>query len=189
MDDREVTGLVERVLEGDRNSFHPIVEEFTPPLYNLARKMVGSAEEAQDVVQETFFRAYRDLGRYDPSTRFFSWLYGICVHVGYDALKRRRREAGRKDPLEGMEDRLPDGGSDAHAAYESRQREERLRACLLKLPESQRSALILRYQLDLSLEEVAQVLGVGLSAAKMRIQRGLGALREHCGDFGPRGET
>lgn len=187
MDDREVARLVNRVLAGERESFHPIVREFTPVLYNLARKMGASADDAMEIVQETFLRAFRDLGRYDSTSRFFCWIYGIGVNVCYDAGKRRKRGAERESPLDANSELVPAEGPDAQAIYEARQRQVRLRECLGRLPESQRSALLLRYQADLTLEEVSAVLHVKLSAAKMRIQRGLDALRDQCHGLDPGG--
>lgn len=184
MDDREVAMLVARVQEGDAPSFQPIVREFTPPLYNLARKMLSGSEDAADAVQESFYRAYRDIAKFDGRTRFFSWLYGICVNVCYDAGKRRKRHMEREAPLDEGEAAQPEGKESALEILESRQIQEALRACLQKIPAPQRAALLLRYQEDLSVDEVAQALDIGLSAAKMRISRGLSALQAVCKDSG-----
>ena len=188
MDDREVASLVDSVLAGDRESFHPLVREFTPVIYNLARKMGASTDDGMEIVQETFLRAFRDLGRYDRTSRFFCWIYGIAVNVCYDAGKRRQRSAQREAPLDLEAELVPSGEADAHMALEAKQRRARLRECLARLPESQRSALLLRYQADLSLEEVSAALNVKLSAVKMRVQRGLDALREQCGELRPGGQ-
>jgi RNA polymerase sigma-70 factor, ECF subfamily len=179
MEEREVEALLERVMDGEPDRFAPLVEAYTPALYNLAYKMLGGSSEATDVVQETFFRAYRDLGRFDGRTRFYSWLCGICVNVCYDAGKRRKRAWEREQPLpEDGADRLPGKGPDAEAAMMAAQDEAGVRGCLGRLPETLRAALLLRYQEDLSLQEVADQLRIGLSATKMRVQRGLALLKE-----------
>jgi RNA polymerase sigma-70 factor (ECF subfamily) len=131
------------------------------------------------VVQETFFRAYRDLGRFDGRTRFYSWLCGICVNVCYDFGKRRRRAWEREQPLsEDGGDRLAGSGPNAEEGLVVAQEEARVRGCLGRIPETLRAALLLRYQEDLSLQEVADQLRIGLSAAKMRVQRGLALMKE-----------
>ncbi len=179
MEEREVEALLERVLDGEPDRFAPIVEAYTPALFNLAYKMLNGSSETTDVVQETFFRAYRDLGRFDGRTRFYSWLCGICVNVCYDTGKRRRRAWDREQPLpeEGAE-AIAVHGPDAEASLMAAQDEAGVRRCLGRLPETLRAALLLRYQEDLSLQEVADQLCIGLSAAKMRVQRGLGLMKE-----------
>jgi RNA polymerase sigma-70 factor, ECF subfamily len=179
MEEREVEVLLERVLDGEPDRFAPLVEAYTPALYGLAYKMLGGSSEAADVVQETFFRAYRDLGRFDGRTRFYSWLCGICVNVCYDAGKRRRRAWERERPLpEAGADRLAGSGPNPEAELMAAQDEAGVRGCLGRLPETLRAALLLRYQEDLSLQELAGQLRIGLSAAKMRLQRGLALMKE-----------
>ena len=179
MEEREVQGLLERVLDGEPDRFAPLVEAYTPALYNLAHKMLGGSTEASDVVQETFFRAYRDLGRFDGRTRFYSWLCGICVNVSYDAGKRRRRSWEREEPMtEGAEERLAGNRLNAEEELIAFQEETKLRGCLGRIPLTLRAALLLRYQEDLSLQEVADQLKIGLSATKMRVQRGLALMKE-----------
>ena len=188
MDESEVRERIEEVLAGDGRSFEPIVRTFTPALFNLASKMAGPGTEPSDIVQETFLRAYRDLGRYDGRAPFSSWIYGICVNVSYDAGKRRRRAWEREKPLgDGESEALAHPAPGAEAEILARQEAGRLRECLGKLPETLRSALLLRYQEDLPLEAVAQSLSIGLSAAKMRVQRGLEQLRGLCRDAAPGG--
>jgi RNA polymerase sigma-70 factor (ECF subfamily) len=189
MDDREAQMLVENVLNGDPESFAPLVRGYTPPLYNLAFKMTGGAEPAAEAVQETFFRAYRDLGKYDGRARVLAWLYGICVNVCYDAGKRRKRSFEREQPIEdAAEASLVSVQPSAEEALASRQEEGWLRGCLGRLPESLRAAVLLRYQEELPVGEVAAQLRIGVSAAKMRIQRGIEMLRALCAEA-PRGGT
>ena len=177
MNDREVAMLIQNTLDGDPASFHPVVHEYTPALFNLAFKMCGDAQETEDIVQETFFRAYRDLGRWNPEKRFFNWLYGICVNVSYSAGKRRSRVRRRETNL--AENAAPDTDPESNpaASLDRKTAGRSVTRALLRLPESLRAALLLRYQEDLPVRDVAGSLGIGLSAAKMRIRRGLEALR------------
>ena len=177
MEEAEVQRRIRAALEGNPERFAPLVEAYTPALFNLAAKMTGSRQEAEEIVQETFFRAYRSLGKFDGRTRFLSWLFGIAVNVCRDAVRRNRR-AGSASAVEDLPDEPASRGArPADEGLAARQEEERLRRCLVRLPETLRPALLLRYQEELSLAEVAEVLRIGISAAKMRIQRGLDQLR------------
>ena len=174
MDEAEVLERIQAALDGEPERFAPLVHAYSPGLFNLAAKMTGSRDRATEIVQETFFRAYRDLGRFDGRSRFQSWLFGICVNVCYDDGKRWRRAAMQgQEPLES----LPGAAEGADDSLAARQEEARMRRCLERLPETLRAAVLLRFQEDLALGEVAKSLGIGLSAAKMRIARGLDQLR------------
>jgi RNA polymerase sigma-70 factor (ECF subfamily) len=174
MDEADVLERIQDALDGEPERFAPLVHAYSPGLFNLAAKMTGSRDHATEIVQETFFRAYRDLGRFDGRSRFQSWLYGICVNVCHDAGKRRKRAAMHgQEALESLSDTAA-GADDSLAA---RQEEARMRRCLERLPETLRAAVLLRFHEDMALGEVAKSLGIGLSAAKMRVARGLGQLR------------
>jgi RNA polymerase sigma-70 factor (ECF subfamily) len=177
MEEAEVQRRVRAALEGEPERFSPVVEAYTPALFNLAVKMTGSREQAEEIVQETFFRAYRNLGKFDGSSRFVSWLCGIAVNVCRDAGKRSRRTATAPNLDELPAEPAAGGAEPADDRLVSMQEEERVRRCLIRLPETLRSALLLRYQEDLSLAEVATILRIGLSATKMRVQRGLNRLK------------
>lgn len=184
MEEWEVQYRLKAVLQGEPERFAAIVETFTPALFNFAAKMTGRREDAGEVVQETFFRAYRDLARFDGRARFLSWLFGICVNICRDQGKARRRER----PL-ATGDAREEAVSPVPATFDeqlaARRDEERLRRCLSDLPVTLRAAVLLRYHEDLSLADVARRLKIGLSAAKMRVHRGLDLLRE-CMESGSR---
>ncbi len=177
MEEWEVQHRIRAVLRGEPERFAPIVEVFTPALFNFAAKMTGRRDDAGEIVQETFFRAYRDLAKFDGRTRFLSWLFGICANICYDHGKKRRRGA-RTVSMEGAwADAAPGGSVPIEENLSTRQDEARLRRCLSGLPVALRAAVLLRYHEDMTLAEVALRLRIGLSAAKMRIHRGLDLLR------------
>jgi RNA polymerase sigma-70 factor (ECF subfamily) len=177
MEEWEVQHRIRAVLRGEPERFTPIVEDFTPALFNFAAKMAGRRDDAGEIVQETFFRAYRDLAKFDGRTRFLSWLFGICANICYDHGKKRRRQS-RTVPVDSVrEDALSDPASPASDRIMAGQDERRLLECLSGLPVALRAAVLLRYHEDMTLAEVALRLRIGLSAAKMRIHRGLDLLR------------
>ncbi len=177
MEEREVQHRIRAVLAGEPERFAPIVEAFTPALFNFAAKMTGRRDDAGEIVQETFFRAYRDLAKFDGRTRLLSWLFGICTNVCYDHGKKRRRQNRTVAVEDVREVALSDPASPAIERLSAAQDERKLLACLSALPRTLLAALLLRYQEDLPLAEVALRLRIGLSAAKMRVRRGLELLR------------
>ncbi len=177
MDQRQAKDIVRRVLEGDTNAYALLVDAYKNPILQLAYRMTGSLQDADDLAQEAFIRAFRNLHRYDMDRPFFTWLYTVAINGIRNHLKKKQREDSgfvRSDRSEeaaddtpGMEDRLDE-------AREA----ERLESTLRRLPADQREALVLRFYQELSLEETSEVLGVTLSAAKMRIYRGLERLKQ-----------
>jgi RNA polymerase sigma-70 factor (ECF subfamily) len=169
--------IVRRVLEGETEAYALLVDAYKDPILRLAFRMTGNLQDADDLAQDAFVRAFRNLHRYDRERPFFTWLYTVALNGIRNHLKKRKRQergdaesAAEGDEAEdtpGMEERL-DEARDA----------ERLDRALRRLPAEQREALVLRFYQGLSLEETSEVMGVSLSAAKMRIYRGLERLKQ-----------
>lgn len=161
MEDREA---VRRVLRGEKQAFGHIVEAHYPRCLRYATRMLGSREDAEDVVQESFVRAYRALGNYDERGQFQAWLFQILVN-------RCRSRAGQKDrkanwvPVEEAID-LP-----ARVKEEDALQNRRVAQALQQLPVEDREALVLKYVEDLSYPEMSKQTGSGVSALKMRVKR------------------
>ena len=166
--------LVHEILSGDVDSYALLVKRYQKPIYNLMLRMTGSEQDAIDLTQETFVRAYEKLERFNPSAPFFPWLYTMGLNLARDFLRRAKRspiesyESDNNFSLEiGQDDRLADQ-IDVQDVLEG----------LKTLPMDYREALLLRFHEGLSVSEVAYALGLSLSAAKMRIHRGLLKLRQ-----------
>lgn len=156
--------LVATCLRGDREAFGRLVERHQDAVYNLAYRMTGNAAEAADLAQEAFIRAYERLVQYKPEYAFRNWVMGICANFSRSRFRsRRRREEAERQHLELAE-------LNASAADEGAR--ERLEAALMDLPETVRVPLVLKYMEELSLEDIARTLRIGLSAVKMRLARG-----------------
>lgn len=175
--------LTRRCLAGDERAYRDLVERYRRPVYTLARRMVRSAEDAEDVAQETFVRMFRALDRYDPARPFAAWLFTIATRLCIDHLRRRRvqpvsltredSESGESRELD-IEDTLP--GPEELAA---RSEEERGTRDLIEgLPEHYRVVVVLRHQQDLSYEEIAEALSLPLGTVKARIHRARALLKE-----------
>jgi RNA polymerase sigma-70 factor (ECF subfamily) len=162
----------------DPAAFRFLVERYQGRVYATALRMVGDAADAQDIAQESLLRAYRALDRFEQGRRFAPWVCVIAANAARDHLRspRRRLQALGLWPTA---DRAADDRQDP---IEREQERDALAHALLTLKPRLREAMVLRYVSDLSVEEVAEALGIGLSAAKMRLSRGTEQLRALLGD-------
>jgi RNA polymerase sigma-70 factor (ECF subfamily) len=172
IDEGEIVG---RVLGGDREAFSALVDAYKGPVFRLAFRMTGSIQDADDLTQEAFLRAFQSLGRFQAGERIFPWLYTISLNVIRNHLRKAnalQEEADRN----GMPDATDPRGDPAEAAI-GRERGRRLQGYLLRLPVPVREALVLRFYQDMSFEDIASVTGDTLSSAKMKVYRGLEKIR------------
>lgn len=176
MDTREEQSIINQVLQGDVDVFGILVRRYQRPIYNLMYRMCGSVDVAADLAQETFIKAYEHLERFRPGAKFFSWLYAIGLNHARDFQRKRKPSVPCDEnslwsnatcsPHE-EQNRLCDRLDNDH-----------LNRALGELPLGYREALVLRYHEDLPIRDIAQALGISLSAAKMRLSRGLEMLRQ-----------
>jgi RNA polymerase sigma-70 factor (ECF subfamily) len=167
--------IITAVLEGDRNAFGILVRKYQKQVFTLMHRFTNSTSEAADLTQEAFLRAYDRLETFQPGKKFFVWLYTLSLNLARDYARKNKQYAdnlteNRDDPQRetpDQESRLIQKG-EAMALLEA----------LYRLPEDFREALILRYREDLSMRDIARVLNLSVSGAKMRIHRGLIKLRE-----------
>jgi RNA polymerase sigma-70 factor (ECF subfamily) len=174
--------LIEAAKGGDQEAFRQIVERYQGAVYNLAYRMLGDPEEAEDAAQEIFVRLYRQLGRYDPERKFSTWTLAIATNYCIDQLRRRRMQLV---PLENIIPwaRARDAGPEGEAL--SRESRDEVQRLLKQLPEKYRAPLVLRYWEDLSCAEIAEILGVPEGTIKTQIHRArkqLGKMLEQGGE-------
>jgi RNA polymerase sigma-70 factor (ECF subfamily) len=172
--------LVAKSIGGDANSFNELIKRWERPIYALAYRQIGREEDARDVCQETFLRAYRALNGFRGQAKFSSWLYRIALNLCRDWLRRERRTpivavsedvdlielASKLEPSESVEDRV--------ARHDLSRAVERAMAVL---PEEQRTAILLKEYHGLTFQEIADLVGCPLSTAKTRLYQGLAVLR------------
>jgi RNA polymerase sigma-70 factor, ECF subfamily len=172
--------LVARSIGGDANSFNELIKRWERPIYALAYRQIGREEDARDVCQETFLRAYRALNGFRGQAKFSSWLYRIALNLCRDWLRRERRTpvvtvsedvdlielASKLEPSESVEDRV--ARQDLSRAVER---------AMAVLPEEQRTAILLKEYHGLTFQEIADLVGCPLSTVKTRLYQGLAVLR------------
>jgi RNA polymerase sigma-70 factor (ECF subfamily) len=176
----EESSLVEACQSGDAAAFDSLVAKYASQVYNLAYRMVGDPEEAEDVAQLVFIRVFRSIGSFRGKASFTTWLYRVATNVCLDELKRRKR---RPVPTEWPQDgeaepeSPPDIGGDPEASVLRRERQELVQRAIQSLPETQRVVIILYDLQGLSYEEIAAALGATLGTVKSRLNRARLALK------------
>ena len=177
MTKEEESRLVRDILKGDADAFETLVREHQTRVYNLALRMTGSPEDALDMSQETFLKAWRTLGKFRGDCSLGSWLYRITYNLCIDLLRKNKRR--QTDKLVSLEDpgedgrplELPDVSGDPQRVLESAEGRQAIWDCMDALPEEQRHILLLREVSGLSYEEIGEQLGLELGTVKSRIFR------------------
>ncbi len=159
-------GLVRRVQAGDTGAYADLVARYRDRLGRYALHMLGNREDAEEVLQDAFVRAYRSLARCDDPERFGAWLYGILVNRCRTAGARATRRARRfvHDPA--ALDTASLAGPDGQAEWD-----DTVRWALARLPSESREAFLLKHVEELEYEDMARLTGAGVSALKMRVKR------------------
>jgi RNA polymerase sigma-70 factor (ECF subfamily) len=154
---------------GNEDAFASLVETYQTPVYNLCYRMLGDAQEAEDAAQETFWRAYQAIKRYDPQRPFITWLLSIAAHYCIDQQRKRRLPTIDLELL--PEEGAPDPNPSPEKVLAKTEEEHMLRKLLVELNPQDRAALIMRYWYDFSDQEIAQALSLTVSAVKSRLHR------------------
>jgi RNA polymerase sigma-70 factor, ECF subfamily len=174
--DRLTTGpqdgdLVALTLRGDTNAFAGLVERYDRAVYHLAYRTLHDVDEARDVTQEAFFKAFRSLRTFKPGAKFSTWIFAIAYHACCDRLNRRKRFTG--DELPDAADVTPGPEQQAIALDDAK----RLRAAIDALPEKYRTVITLYHLQGKQYEEIAQVLGLPMGTVKTHLFRAKEHLR------------
>ena len=168
--------IIKQVLEGDVNAFEGLVKEYEKNVYNLARRMTGDPEDAADMAQDAFIKAYSSLSSFRGDSKFSVWLFRIVSNLCLDFLRSRKRRptvslSVENDEGEDMEFEIADESQSPETLLEQKLTREAVRRGLDSLPPEQRQILLLREIQGLSYEEIAQVLALESGTVKSRIFR------------------
>ncbi len=169
--------LVAKAKDGDRAAFDELVRLTHAGVYTLAYRLTANEEDARDVAQETYLRAYRSIRRFRGDSRFSTWLYRITANCASTLIARRSKTS--HDELS-LDEPLPDRRReiDPEGMAESGFVRDRLTAALAELPPRLRAVVVLRDVYDLPHEAIAAELGISQEAAKVRLHRARRKLRE-----------
>jgi RNA polymerase sigma-70 factor (ECF subfamily) len=164
----EEIGWIEQTLGGDRAAFGQLMHRYAGAVYNLAYRMLGNAEDAEDASQEIFLRAYTRLASFDRERRFATWLLSIASNYCIDRLRRRRFAWVTLDDVAFS---LPSAERGPERSALEHEQQVAVQQALARLPDNYRLVTVLRYWHDLSYDEIAQVTGLTESAVKTRLHR------------------
>jgi RNA polymerase sigma-70 factor (ECF subfamily) len=179
--------LVARSRDGDVDSFNQLILRWERAIYALAYRVIGREEDARDICQETFLRAYRALPGFKGQAKFSSWVYRIALNLCRDWIRRQRRApvaqlpedidpaelAAAAGPVESIEDLV--ARRELSAVVEE---------AMTLLSEEQRTAIVLKEYHGMTFQEIADMQGCPLSTVKTRLYQGLSVLRRHLEEQG-----
>ncbi len=183
MDASDATAVLARARQGDSDAFRALVERHGKTVFRLAYRISGNEHDAEDIVQESFLRAYRQLGRFEARANFGTWLYRIVANCAVDMMraKQARHDQSRGESLEAAADRAQVDGPGPERLAASAEIDRRVADALGALSPLERAAFTLRHYEGRSIEEIGRTLGLGTSAAKHSVFRAVRKLRAALG--------
>ena len=176
--------IIERCKRGDAAAFNELVLKYEKQVYNLAFRLTGNYDDANDVASDTFVRIFNSISKFRGDSSFSTWLYRIVTNVYLDIRKRRNAHPHLSleeylDLEEGsLARQIEDTAPGLQHKAEERERSEMLQAAINELPEFQRVIIVLYHIQDLPYEEIAEILNMPLGTVKSRLNRARRALRE-----------
>ena len=180
MDERDPS-VVAKARDGDRDAFKTLVDIHSRYIYSLAHRMTGNAQDAEDVVQEAWLKAHKQLSRFESRADFRTWMHRITVNCSIDLIRARRHREDAHDPADLEQGPLSERGAEAQPTPErvtaSVQISDRVNEALALLTALERAAFTLRHVEGMSIEEVGAKLGMKTSATKHSIFRAVKKMR------------
>ena len=174
---------VARARAGDEGAFRALVERHSRAVFRLAFRLTGNEQDAEDVVQESFLKAYRRLDQFESRANFGSWIYRIAANCAYDLLRARARRDERPlaeddpDAVDPLSSLPADDPSPERLVFGTEVR-SRMTAAFARLSARERSAFVLRHYEGLTLEEIGEALDLDTNATKHSVFRAVRKLRE-----------
>jgi len=183
---QEVARLVRAAKAGDRQAFGRLVEAYQDRIYGYLARMLGDPDEAEDVAQEVFVRAYRSLGKFRGASSFHTWLYRIASNLAIDVARKRKRQDNTAYSLdapmemgdEEYDREIPDESRAPDQISEQKQVQSIVRQAVMGLPDKLRDVMVLYELQGESYEDIADILEVPLGTVKSRLFNARGQLKK-----------
>jgi RNA polymerase sigma-70 factor (ECF subfamily) len=181
------TILIERALAGDQQAYADLLQKYRGPVYNLIIRMVKSKEEAEDLVQEAFIKAFNSLHSFNMQYAFSTWLYKIAINNSIDHFRKQKLKLCSLDkPVESKEGELkrefPDVTFAADKDLLNNEKTGLIQDAIDSLPEKYRLSIVYRHQEEKSYEEIAEIMEIPLGTVKARIFRAREMLKKKLKD-------
>ncbi|AXN39173.1 RNA polymerase sigma factor SigW [Peribacillus butanolivorans] len=174
---------INQVLKGDHNAFGEIVELYKDKVFQICFRMLGNRQEAEDLAQEAFVRAFVNIRSFNIQMKFSTWLYRIATNLCIDRLRKKKPDYYLDAEVSGTEglnmySQIASDMAKPEDEVESLELQETIQVEIMKLPEKYRSVIVLKYIEELSLKEISEILDLPVGTVKTRIHRGREALRK-----------
>lgn len=169
------TKLIERCRSGDRKAFEALLLQYEKPVFNAAYRMLNSRDDAQDVTQTVFLKVFENFDKYDPSRRFFSWIYRITLNESINWLSKTNR-------LTPLETEAADEGKGPDEQLDSDKASKSVRTALMTIKSDYRSVVVLKHFLGCTYTEISQVLDIPEKKVKSRLYSARQQLKDALAD-------
>ena len=166
--DRE---LIQNCMKGDRQAYEALLVKYEKPVFNAAYRMLHSSDDASDVTQTVFLKVIENLDKYDPSYRFFSWIYRIALNESINCLKKQNR-------LDALEREPADPSGNPEDITGSDQVSSGMQAALMTIKAEYRTVIVLKHFVDCSYFEISQILAIPEKKVKSRLYTGRQLLKD-----------
>jgi RNA polymerase sigma-70 factor (ECF subfamily) len=162
MDRTDDTRLIERCKKGDRKAFEALLAQYEKPVFNAAFRMLNSRDDAKDITQTVFLKVFENFDHYDPSRRFFSWIYRITLNESINWL-------GKSNRLEPLQDEAVDGGRSLEQEVDSANLSRSVQDALMSIKADYRTVVVLKHILGCSYIEMSEILDIPEKKVKSRL--------------------
>lgn len=169
---------VRECLAGDPQAFAALVEQYEKPVYNLALRMLRNSEDARDIAQSVFMKAFQSLSSYDPQYKFYSWIYRMAINESLNILRVRGRAAGPVD------ERLAEDCAGPSELLADEQRRDVVLEAVDRLKPEHRAVIVLRYFVDRNYEDMGEILGIDAKTVKSRLYTARQLLKDQLSSSG-----
>lgn len=163
---------VRQCLAGDPQAFAALVEQYEKPVYNVALRMLRNVEDARDVAQSVFMKAFQNLSTYDPQYKFYSWIYRMAINESLNILRVRGRNAGPVD------DRVPEDDDGPPELLDGELRRDVVLEAVERLKPEHRAVIVLKYFVDRNYDDMGEILGIDAKTVKSRLYTARQLLKE-----------
>ena len=179
--------LIEEVRNGKRRAFTELMRRYQQRIYWAARRIVGTHEDADDIAQEAFVKAYTALGDFRGESSFYTWLYRIAINLSLNAIRKRQLvNYLRENDTIG---RFFPSTEDPSRQVEFKETQSRLQEAIARLPEKQRAVFVMRYYDEMSYDEISEVMKTSVGGLKANYFHALRKVREYMTDEIPSGTS
>ncbi|MFC5602018.1 RNA polymerase sigma factor [Sporosarcina koreensis] len=166
--------LIQQVLAGDKQAYAHIINKYKNQLYATILRMTKNPQDAQDLVQDAFIKVYRNLGKYDASGSFSSWLYRVAINHCMDEFRKKRYSTIQVE----IDEAKVVNREHPEVVFLKKEKSRQLERLIATLPEDERLIILLRYVNEISYEEIGEVMDVPLSTVRNKLHRAKKKMRE-----------